>query len=83
MGSGFVQATACDLLSAISRHTASRRPWYTSAMARPEPRDPFDMDDLERELEKLRGFGGTVFVGIFASGVIVAAVTVLIWLVAF
>ena len=66
-------------LWAIPRHTAPRTPWYTFRM-HPQKREQLDIDDLERELRKLRGFGGTILVTLSATAVIIAAVTLVLWL---
>ena len=47
------------------------------------PRESHDVDEIDRELEKLRGFGTTLIIGLGASAIIITAVTVLLWLAVF
>ena len=47
----------------------------------PEPGDP--MDDIDRELEKLRGFGSTLFLALGTSALLIAAVTAALWWIVF
>ena len=68
-------------LSAISRHTTVAQAWYTWAMA--EPPAPRDLDEIDRELEKLRGFGSTFFVALAAVALLVSLITAVLWLAVF
>lgn len=45
----------------------------------PELRDPTTADDIDRELEKLRGFGSTLLVALSVSAGLIAAITLLLW----
>jgi hypothetical protein len=44
---------------------------------------PHHADDIDRELDKLRGFGGTLVIALGASAFVIAAITVLLWLAVF
>ena len=41
--------------------------------------EPPESDDIDRELEKLRGFGSTLFLALGASAVLIAVITVILW----
>jgi len=48
-----------------------------------EPDEPHELEDIDRELEKLRGFGSTFFLALGAAGLLIVVVTVVLWLLVF
>jgi hypothetical protein len=44
-----------------------------------EVNDPPNSDDIDRELEKLRGFGSTLLIALSISAGMIAAITLLLW----
>jgi hypothetical protein len=47
----------------------------------PETPERSDADDIERELEKLKGFGSTLAMALGLSAILVVLISVLLWLV--
>jgi hypothetical protein len=45
----------------------------------PELHDRTNSDDIDRELEKLRGFGSTLLIALSVSAGMIAAITLLLW----
>lgn len=45
----------------------------------PETRQSRTVDDVDRELDKLRGFGSALVVALTLAAVVVAAVTAVLW----
>ena len=48
-----------------------------------EPTEPRDIDEIDRELEKLRGFGSTLFVALGAALLLGVLISVVLWLAIF
>jgi hypothetical protein len=48
-----------------------------------EPPEPRDFDEIDRELEKLRGFGSTLFVALGAAALIGVLITIALCLAVF
>ena len=46
----------------------------------PELRKPPEPDDIERELQQLRGFGSTLLFALGTSAALIAAISLLLWL---
>ena len=43
--------------------------------------EPPQSDDIDRELEKLRGFGSTLFLALGASAMLIVLLSVILWMV--
>ena len=48
-----------------------------------ETDEPPELDDIDRELEKLRGFGSTLLLALGASALLISAVSAVLWWVVF
>ena len=48
-----------------------------------EPPAPREFDEIDRELEKLRGFGSTFFVALGAAALLGVLVTIVLWIAVF
>ena len=49
----------------------------------PEPSEPRDYDEIDRELEKLKGFGSTLFFALGAAAVTGVLIALVLWIAVF
>lgn len=48
-----------------------------------EPSEPHDFDEIDRELQRLKGFGGTLFFALAAAAITGVLIAIVLWLAVF
>ena len=48
--------------------------------AMPERRQPDELDEIDREFEKLKGFGSTLYIGLGMCALVTVLISLLLWL---
>jgi hypothetical protein len=73
-------AAMCRARQCFPDMTSVAAPWYTWDMAEPSERE---LDEIERELRKLKGFGSTLVFALGAAALTGVLIALVLWMAVF